>query len=95
MIYAAFLKPGPLGRLLGPTLAENREQLKYLILPTAAQTAPAAGSPVGPGEAADGRNPVPAWSRGGLEALVRQRQYLARLSGPLGRITYFSFLSFF
>jgi hypothetical protein len=22
--YAAFLKPGPLGKLLGPTLAENR-----------------------------------------------------------------------
>ena len=23
LIYAAFIKPGPLGRLLGPTLAEN------------------------------------------------------------------------
>jgi hypothetical protein len=28
LIYAAFLKPGPLGTLLGPTLAENRPKTK-------------------------------------------------------------------
>ncbi len=28
MIYVAFLKPGPLGRLLGSTLAENRPKTK-------------------------------------------------------------------
>jgi hypothetical protein len=28
LIYVAFSKPGPLGTLLGPTLAENRPQIK-------------------------------------------------------------------
>ncbi len=66
LIYAAFIKPGPLGKLRGQTLAENRpkttKKLKYLTLPTGpyrlfkrAHTAPTQIAPhaIGPPSAGD------------------------------------------